>query len=103
MSVNYIGDDGITAVSTALTKSRINKLWFERCGITLAGARSLAALLSVNKSISELWLHDNFITTEEFETCLPAVNNEACQVHIDDKYDRELQKMMTNLEDRREM
>ena len=105
MDDNAIGDDGITAIATALTNSRLRELWVDRCGITLTGVRSLATLLSVNQSIEHLWLNGNPITTEG--ACLllqSAVNNEACQVDIkiDDEYkrDNEVQRMMNILENR---
>ena len=108
MSDNNIGDDGITAIATALTNSRISQLVVYGCGITLTGARSLATLLSVNQSIKDLSLHGNPITTEGARLILQsAVNNKACQVNIliDDEYksDSEVQTMMNILEDRRMM
>ena len=108
MSDNRIGDDGITAIATALTNSRISQLWVDGCGITLTGARSIATLLSANHSIRELVLHDNPITTEGAHLILQsAVNNKACQVdiYIDGEYkrDSEGQTMMNILEDRRRM
>ena len=42
---NFISDDGIAAIATALTNSRISELEDIRCGITLIGARSLATFL----------------------------------------------------------
>ena len=41
MSDNNIGDDGITAIATALTNSTITMLQVENCGITLTGANRL--------------------------------------------------------------
>ena len=108
MSDNPIGDDGITAIATALTNSRISQLWVDGCGIALTGAKSTATLLSANHSIRELWLHNNLITTEGTHLILQsAVNNKACQVdiHIDHEYrrDSEVQTMMNILGDRRRM
>ena len=108
MSHNTIGDDGITAIATALTNSRISQLWVMECGITLTGARSIATLLLANHSIRELILDDNPITTEGAHLILQSVvNNKACQVDIsiDDEYwrDSEVQTMMNILEDRRRM
>ena len=108
MDDNAIGDDGITAIATALTNSRLSHLWVSECGITLTGVRSLATLLSVNHSIGNLRLYGNFITTEGARLLLQsAVNNEACQVNItiDDKYssDSEVQRMMNVLVNRRMM
>ena len=106
MSYNTIGDDGITAIATALTNSRISQLWVDKCGITLTGARSIATLLLANHSIRELMLLDNPITTEGAHLMLQsAVNNKACQVHIliDDEYQRdsEVQTMRNILRDRK--
>ena len=108
MSGNTIGDDGITAIATALTNSRISRLWVHGCGITLIGARSIATLLLANHSIRELPLTDNPITTEGAHLILQsAVNNKACQVDISIDYeyrrDSEVQTMMNILEDRRRM
>ena len=106
MSGNAITDDGITAIATALTNSKISQLGVMECGITLTGARSIATLLLTNHSISELVLYDNPITTEGAHLILQsAVNNKACQadICIDGEYcgDSEGQRMMNILEDRR--
>ena len=108
MSYNTIGDDGITAIATALANSRISKLWVLDCGITVTGARSIATLLLANHSIRELGLHNNPITTEGAHLILQsAVNNKACQVmiYIDDEYwrDSKVQTMKNILRDRRRM
>ena len=108
MNNNTIGDDGITAIATALTNSRISILWVNGCGITLTGARSIATLLLANHSIRELVLCNNPITTEGAHLILQsAVNNKACQVVIGIDYeywrDSEGQTMMNILEDRRRM
>ena len=108
MSDNTIGDDGITAIATALTNSRISQLWVNGCGITLTGARSIATLLLANHSISKLKLYNNPITTEGAHLILQsAVKNKACQVDIGIGYeywrDSEVQTMMNILEDRRRM
>ena len=109
MGGNRISDDGITAIATALTNSRISQLSVNRCGITLTGARSIATLLSANHSIRWLVLTGNPITTEGARLILQsAVNNKACQVDvsIDDEYrgdSDEVQTMMDILRDRRRM
>ena len=104
---NNIGDDGITAIATALTNSTIRKLWIINCGITLTGARSIATLLSVNHSIRKLWLENNPITTEGAHVILQsAVNNEASQVDITTSYDftySEVWRMKDILDNRRMM
>ena len=108
MSDNPIGDDGITAIATALTNSRISQLWVDGCGITLTGARPIATFLSANHSIRELVLRDNPITTEGAHLILQsAVNNKACQVDISINYEyerhSEVETMMNILRDRRRM
>ena len=108
MNDNTITDDGITAIATALTNSRISQLWVNGCGITLTGARSIATLLLTNHSISTLGLTGNPITTEGAHLILQsAANNKACQadIGIDVEYwiDREGQRMMNILRDRRRM
>ena len=92
ISNNAIGDDGINAIATALTNSRIRQLWVGGCDITLTGARSLATLLSFNQCIILLWLCNNPITTEGAHVILQSVvNNVACQatIKIDDEYRRD--------------
>jgi len=105
MGHNNIGDDGIIAIAGALGKSRIRKLYVYECGITDTGAKELATGLSLNSSITVLFVLLNFITVEG--TCLllkSAVDNGVCEkVMIDYKYrrDNEVQKMMNILETRR--
>ena len=48
---NNIGDDGINAIARTLSNSQISELDVRGCGITLTGARPLAAALLVNNSI----------------------------------------------------
>ena len=89
MSKNNIGDDGITAIATALTNSRISQLWIMECGITLTGAISIASLLSLNQSIRKLVLWKNVITIEGARLILrSAENNKAYQadICIDEEY-----------------
>ena len=103
MSGNRIGDDGITAIATALTNSRISQLEVVECGITLTGTRSIATLLSANHSIS-IVLYGNSITTEGSRLILQsAVNNKACQanIYVDDWRDSEVDTMMCILSGRR--
>ena len=105
MSYNNIGDDGISAIAGALGNCKINRLDVERCGITLTGAISLAAVLSSNHTIRELLLRNNPITVEGALLIVKsAVDNTVCQhVMIDDEYknDEGVKKMMNILEDRR--
>ena len=105
MDDNNIGDDGITAIATALTNSTIRQLWVNNCGITLTGARSIATLLSVNHNIRKLWLENNPITTEGAHVILQsAVNNEASQVDIWTDYDYrdgEVRRMKDIMDNRR--
>ena len=100
---NDIGDDGISAIAGALGNCKINKLSVQWCGITLTGARSLAAALSSNHTIRKLWLRRNPITVEGALLIVKsAVDNTVCQhVSIDSKYENdEIKKMMNILEDR---
>ena len=104
MSSNNIGDDGISAIAEALSNCKINMLNVNECGVTLTGARSLAAALSSNHTIRELRLMDNPITVEGALLILKsAVDNTVCQlVWIDYEYENdEIKKMMNILEDRR--
>ena len=104
MGNNNIGDDGISAIAGALGNCKINTLDVSECGITLTGARSLAAALSSNHTIRELWLRSNPITVEGALLIVKsAVDNTVCQrVKIDGKYENdESKKMMNILKDRR--
>ena len=104
MDDNNIGDRGISAIAEALSNCKINKLDVERCNITLHGATMLAAALSSNHTIRELWLEDNAITVEGALLIVKsAVDNIVCQrVLIDDEHQNdEVKKMMNILEDRR--
>ena len=104
MSHNNIGDDGISAIAGALGNSKFNILNVGNCGITLTGARSVAAALSSNHTISKLGLLGNPITVEGALLIVKsAVDNTVCQhVEIDDEYENdEIKKMMNILEDRR--
>ena len=104
MRYNNIGDDGISAIAGALGNCKINKLDVRVCGITLTGARLLAAALSSNHTIRELWLEGNPITVEGALLIVKsAVDNIMCQhVGIDYKYGNdEIKKIMNILEDRR--
>ena len=104
MRYNNIGDDGISAIAGALGTCKINILDVSECGITLTGARSLAAAVSSNHTIRELWLWHNPITVEGALLIVKsAVDNTVCQdVVINNEYKNdEIKKMMNILEDRR--
>ena len=101
---NNIGDNGISAIAGALGNCQINELDVRLCGITLTGAKSLAAALSSNHTIRKLVLWGNPITVEGALLIVKsAVDNTVCQcVEIDDEYKNdEIKKMMNILEDRR--
>ena len=101
---NNISDDGISAIAGALGNCKINVLDVHLCNITLTGATSLAAALSSNYTIKELWLIDNPITVEGALLIVKsAVDNTVCQrVLIDNEYENdEIKKMMNILKDRR--
>ena len=104
MSNNNIGDDGISAIAGALGNCKINTLSVIECGITLTGARSLAAAVSSYHTITELQLWNNPITVEGALLIVKsAVDNTVCQcVGIDGKYENdEIEKMINVLGDRR--
>ena len=102
---NNIGDDGISAIAGALGNCKINELYVQECGITLTGARSLAAALTSSHTITDLQLMNNPITVEGALLIVKsAVDNTVCQhVWINDEYknDEGVKKMMNVLEDRR--
>jgi len=111
---NDIGDDGITAIAGRLSNSQISELDVSRCGITLTGARSLAAGLLVNNSVRILEVSGNPITVEGARLILQsAVDNGVCQKVIiynmglskhrgdkDYRKDDEVKRMMIILEQR---
>ena len=97
MSRNSIGDDGISAISTELGNCKVNELYVRECGITFTGAKSLAAALSSNLTIRELWLLDNPITVDGAQLIVEAAfHNKVCHnVFLDDKYiNDEVKKML---------
>ena len=102
---NNIGNDGIYAIAGALGNCNINILHVQQCGITLTGAKSIAAALSSNHTIRELWLRGNPITVEGALLILKsAVDNIVCQrVWIDSEFkgDESVKKMLNILKDRR--
>ena len=105
ISDNNIGDDGISAIAGALGNCKINLLDVRECNITLIGATSLAAALSSNHTIRELWLHRNPITVEGALLIVKsAVDNTVCQdVGINGEYwkNDEVSQIMTILGERR--
>ena len=64
MGHNKIGDDGITAIAGSLSNSNITLLHVSWCNIGLIGVKSLAAALSSNQNVRELWLYDNPISLD---------------------------------------
>ena len=107
MCNNNIGDDGITAIAGTLSNSQISELQISRCGITLTGARSLAAGLLVNNSVRIFIVWDNPITVEGARLILQsAMDSGVCeQVYINEDYrdDDEVKKMMIILEQRQQV
>lgn len=101
---NYIGDDGIIAISGALQYTRITALYIRGCGITFSGAKSVARALKINHVITKLRIIDNFITVEGANLILQsAVDNGVCQeVWINNEYwsDDNVKKLMSILENR---
>ena len=107
MGWNNIGDDGITVIAGALGKSRIKKLGVQECGITVTGAKELVRGLSLNSTITVLYVEYNPITLEGARLLLKSVeDNGVCEkVRIDGEYkeDNEVQKMMNILKARQEV
>ena len=104
MSVNSIGDDGISAIARELGNCKINELFVIKCGITLTGARSLATALSSHPTIRRLSLWGNPVTVEGAQLIVEAaVHNTVCLVvDIDGEYKNDkVKEMLTILEDRR--
>ena len=102
---NKIGDDGITAIAGSISNSNITLLDVRTCGIGLVGVKSLAAALSSNQNIRQLWLSGNPITLDGFHLIMKtAMDNGVCEyVSISDDYeDEEMKRMMTVRDDRRQ-
>ena len=94
MDDNNIGDDGTSAIAEAVGNCKISKLEVDNCGITLAGAKSLAAALSSNYTIRVLGLLNNAITTEgALLVVKAAIDNTVCQIY----HDYENDEIMTNI------
>ena len=105
MSENDIGNDGISAIVRGLGNCKINELFVDHCGITVTGARILAASLSSHPTIRVLRLQSNLITEEGAQQILEAaVNNTVTiTVYIDDKYKNyKVMEILTILKKRRE-
>ena len=111
MGSNKICDDGITIIAGALGKSRIMRLHIGGCGITVTGAKALAAGLAINRSITKLNVGYNPFTVEGARLILQsAVNNGICEeVTVNNEttngnyyYDNEVEKIITILQTRRE-
>ena len=102
---NKIGDDGITAIAGSLSNSNITVLNVRGCGIGLVGVKSLAAALSSNQNIRQLWLDGNSISLDGARMIMKAaVDNGVCEyVSISSEYedDEEIRRMRTILDDRR--
>ena len=100
---NHIGDNGISAIAEAANKCWLEILHIQKCGITLTGARSLAAALLSNHTIKELNLRSNPITTEGALLVIKsAIDNTVCQrVLISDKCkNTEVESLLAVLENR---
>ena len=97
MSRNYIGDEGITAITTALTNSRIRVLGVAECGITLTGATSIATFLSVNNSIRMLGALCNHISKDGVHLILQSAMSNKVDIRID--HEQESSQVMMQLEE----
>ena len=105
VSNNPIGDEGIAAIAGTLDNARISELIVSYCSITVTGAKSLAAGLAKNQSMTLLDVEGNNITVDGAIAILEAaVANGVCQqVDIDDEYkdNDQVKEMMTILEERK--
>ena len=104
MSLNSIGDDGISAIARGLGNCKINKLDVDHCGITVTGAILLAIALSSHPTIRALYLYSNRISEEGAQQIVEAaVNNTVTLVvFIDIEYDNDkIKKMLSILNNRR--
>jgi len=107
LSGNNIGDDGIDVIARVLGNSQICELYIKKCGITLTGAKSLAKVLIISKTIKKIAIISNPVTLDG--ACLilqSAVENGVCYlVDIDAEYrsNEETKKMMLELEMRRQV
>ena len=103
---NAIGDDGMTTIAGSLhnNNSSITELGVSWCGISIAGATSLAESLLTNQNIRKLWLYGNPITFDGARLIMKsAVDNGVCEyVGISDEYkgDDEVKKMKAVLDNR---
>ena len=105
MERNKMGDDGITAIAGSLSNSNITLLDVDWCNIGFIGVKSLAAALSSNQNIRQLWLNFNPISLDGARLIMKsAVDNGVCEyVSISREYkdDEEIKRMMTILNDRK--
>ena len=99
---NHIGDGGIAAIAESLSHSHITLLDVKKCGISIGGVRSLAAVF---QNIREIDIGSNPITVDGAHLIMKsAVENGVCEyVGIDSKYkdDKEVKRLITILDDRR--
>ena len=61
---NKIADEGVSYLAKGLTNTTLKCLSLQCCGITSEGARSLAEMLAVNRSLERLHLSGNKILDE---------------------------------------
>ena len=105
MERNKMGDDGITAIAGSLSNSNITLLDVDWCNIGFIGVKSLAAALSSNQNIRQLWLNFNPISLDGARLIMKsAVDNGVCEyVSINSEYkdDEEVKRMRTILNDRK--
>ena len=112
---NPIGDEGIAAIARSLDNASISELDVCKCNITVAGAKSLAAALTINHTIKSLRLADKFlllprtknnnITVDGAIVVLEAaVANGVCQevgIDVEYKSDGKVKELMSILEERK--
>ena len=74
---NHIGDDGIAAIAGSLRHSRITLLDVKKCGISIGGVRSLAAVF---QNVREIDIGSNPITVDGARLIMKsAVENGVCE------------------------
>ena len=103
---NFIGDEGIVAISTTLDNNRVSeKINVSDCKITEKGAKALAASLITNYTLKSLCMKKNDITVDGAIAVLgAAVANKICQeVEIDSEYNTDdiVKKFIAILKERK--
>ncbi|XP_072131558.1 LOW QUALITY PROTEIN: NACHT, LRR and PYD domains-containing protein 3-like [Mobula birostris] len=82
LSGNKLGDSGVKLVSAALRnpECKIQKLWLGAVGLTDSGAEDLASTLSINPSLTELYLSCNKLGDSGVKLVSVALRNPECKI-----------------------